>query len=53
MNEVSDIVLFFGRFHPLVVHLPIGFLFFAFILEVFARWKGNKVITEAVPLALQ
>ncbi len=52
MNEVSDIVLFFGRFHPLVVHLPIGFLFFAFILEVFARWKGNKTITSAVPLAL-
>jgi len=52
MNEVSDIVLFFGRFHPLVVHLPIGFLFFAFILEVFARWKGNKAVTAAVPLAL-
>ncbi len=52
MNEVSDIILFFGRFHPLVVHLPIGFLFFAFILEVFARWKKNDNITAAVPLAL-
>jgi len=36
----------------LEVHLPIGFLFFAFILEFFARWKGNKAITAAVPLAL-
>ena len=52
MNEVPDIVLFFGRFHPLVVHLPIGFLIFAFILEVWARWKKNLVVASAVPLAL-
>ncbi|WP_255452826.1 DUF2231 domain-containing protein [Aquimarina sp. RZ0] len=52
MKEVSDIVLFFGRFHPLVVHLPIGFLFFAFILEIFARYKKDKAFTVAVPLAL-
>lgn len=52
MKEVSDIVLFFGRFHPLVVHLPIGFLFFAFILEIFARYKKNTAYMVAVPLAL-
>ena len=38
MNEVSDIVIFLGRFHPLVVHLPIGFLLLAAIFE----WMGRK-----------
>ncbi|KGK30997.1 DUF2231 domain-containing protein [Cellulophaga sp. E6(2014)] len=51
-NSVPDIVLFLGRFHPLVVHLPIGFLFFAFVLEVFSRWKKNPVLTSGIPLAL-
>ncbi|WP_197494117.1 c-type cytochrome domain-containing protein [Lewinella sp. 4G2] len=31
--------LFFGRFHPLVVHLPIGFLLLAAVLE---WWPGSK-----------
>jgi uncharacterized membrane protein len=35
--ETSDIVLFFGRFHPLILHLPIGFLTIAFLLEVCSR----------------
>ncbi|MCR1026187.1 hypothetical protein NQT66_15300 [Cellulophaga baltica] len=51
-NSVPNIVLFLGRFHPLVVHLPIGFLFFAFVLEVFSRWKKNPVLTSGIPLAL-
>jgi len=51
-NGVPDIVLFLGRFHPLVVHLPIGFLFFAFVLEVFSRWKKNSLLTTGIPLAL-
>ncbi|AIY13458.1 DUF2231 domain-containing protein [Cellulophaga baltica] len=51
-NSVPDIVLFLGRFHPLVVHLPIGFLLFAFVLEVFSRWKKNPVLTSGIPLAL-
>ncbi len=52
MNEVSDFVLFLGRFHPLVVHLPIGFLFFAFILEMVAKYHKKELLKEAVPLAL-
>lgn len=52
MNEVSDFVLFLGRFHPLVVHLPIGFLFFAFILEIVAKYQKKELLKEAVPLAL-
>lgn len=38
-QEVSDIVLFLGRFHPLILHLPIGFLVMAVILEVASRFK--------------
>ncbi len=52
MKEVSDIVLFFGRFHPLVVHFPIGFLFFAFILEVLAQYQKKTLLKSSVPLAL-
>lgn len=37
MNETSDLVLFLGRFHPLLVHLPIGFLVLLVTLESLAR----------------
>jgi len=35
-----DLLQFFGRFHPLVVHLPIGFLIWGGILEYLVR-KGK------------
>jgi uncharacterized membrane protein len=38
-NPPSDWLLFFGRFHPLVVHLPIGFLVIAGVLEVLQLTK--------------
>ena len=37
---LADYALFFGRFHPLIVHLPIGFLLLAVVLEV---WPGDRV----------
>jgi uncharacterized membrane protein len=37
-----DILNFLGRLHPLVVHLPIGFLLIAFLLEWFKREKETK-----------
>ena len=37
MENTPDIVLFFGRFHPLVVHLPIGFLVLAIVAELISR----------------
>ncbi len=52
MNEASDFVLFLGRFHPLVVHLPIGFLFFAFVLEIYSKIKKDTTFTKGIPLAL-
>lgn len=34
----NDLVLFIGRFHPLLVHLPIGVLALLGTLEVLAKW---------------
>src|SRR5690606_10553505 len=51
-NNIPDLVLFLGRFHPLLVHFPIGFLFFAFILEIYGRRKKIPQLIDAVPLAL-
>ncbi|MEM6772553.1 MAG: hypothetical protein AAF597_18390, partial [Bacteroidota bacterium] len=39
---LSDFGLFIGRFHPLLVHLPIGFLLLAALLE---WWPGDKART--------
>ncbi|MGB3802131.1 MAG: c-type cytochrome domain-containing protein [Lewinella sp.] len=36
---LADFPLFVGRFHPLVVHLPIGFLLLAVVLE---WWPGER-----------
>ena len=47
-QEVSDIVLFFGRFHPLILHLPIGFLAIAFLLEILSRFDRFKSYQPAV-----
>lgn len=35
----ADLFLFLGRFHPLVLHLPIGMLVVAFFMQAFAIWK--------------
>ena len=40
--------LFIGRFHPLLVHLPIGMLIVAFILEVMSRNRRLAVLGAAV-----
>jgi uncharacterized membrane protein len=46
----TDILSFFGRFHPLFVHLPIGFLCFAMLIEVIHRWKKDAIILNILPL---
>lgn len=52
MNEVPDFVIFLGRFHPLLVHLPIGFLLFAFLLEIYQRIKKINDFNKAISAAL-
>jgi len=38
----SDSSLFFGRFHPLIVHLPIGILMVAALLELLSRMPSLR-----------
>jgi mono/diheme cytochrome c family protein/uncharacterized membrane protein len=39
MQSTPEIILFLGRFHPLLVHLPIGFLVLLVILEALSRTR--------------
>jgi hypothetical protein len=45
---VSDLGAFLGRFHPLVVHLPIGILIAAGLLEALARTRRFAGVRPAV-----
>lgn len=47
-----DVQLFFGRLHPLVVHLPIGFLILAFVFNLTAYFKKLPNLQVAVPFTL-
>ncbi|MCU0469044.1 MAG: ribonuclease inhibitor [Arcicella sp.] len=47
-NAPSDWAMFFGHFHPVVVHLPIGMLMIAAILEYIARKKNLSVLQPAI-----
>ncbi|MBD8488188.1 ribonuclease inhibitor [Echinicola sp. CAU 1574] len=51
-EETSDLWLFIGRFHPLIVHLPIGFIMLAFLMEVMARWPKFKHLEQSVSFVL-
>lgn len=48
----TDWTLFIGRFHPLVVHLPIGFLLLAAILELVNRRQKKTGWDSAISLSL-
>ena len=47
-DNPSDTLLFFGRFHPLIVHLPIGFLLLAVLAEFSTKWKKFKPIQNFI-----
>lgn len=46
------ITAFFGRFHPLLVHLPIGILFLAFLFECLSFNENYKGLRKAVQPSL-
>lgn len=46
-ESAPDWVLFLGRFHPLIVHLPIGILVIAALIEFFARKPRFAALREA------
>ena len=52
MNGTPDFVIFLGRFHPLVVHMPIGILSLAFVMELLSRREKYKGIGEATSFVL-
>jgi uncharacterized membrane protein len=43
---------FLGRLHPLLVHLPIGMLFLAYLLEIFSRFDRFSQLKPATTFAL-
>ncbi|GAA0881176.1 ribonuclease inhibitor [Algoriphagus jejuensis] len=49
---MENLDLFIGRFHPLLVHLPIGFLILAFLMWAFQIWKRTPLYREAIAFAL-
>lgn len=48
----DDLFLFVGRFHPLFVHLPIGFLMIAFLMEVCSRFKRFEYLKASISFVL-
>ncbi len=49
---MTEVIHFIGRLHPLLVHLPIGILVMAFLLDMFGRRKKFKVLGAGVPFVL-
>lgn len=47
MESTPDILIFLGRFHALAVHLPIGFVCIALLIEVFFR-KSNATTHRTI-----
>lgn len=52
LEAPSDWALFFGHFHPLIVHLPIGFLLIAGVLEAGRRLGKINVSDSAIGTVL-
>lgn len=50
LDNPPDVVLFFGRFHPVVVHLPIGFLIMAILAQLATRWSKFRPLEMFLPL---
>ena len=50
--DVPDFVLFLGRFHPLVVHLPIGFLLLAVIIALVSKRPKFQKLEVALDFIL-
>ncbi len=47
-----EVLQFFGRLHPLILHLPIGILALAFLMEWMSRYDKYAALKEAVGFAL-
>ena len=52
MESGGDMILFLGRWHPLLVHLPIGMLVMAFLFALLSRKGSYATLAPAVPVTL-
>ncbi|SHN32458.1 Uncharacterized membrane protein [Cyclobacterium lianum] len=52
MEQSSEIIIFFGRFHPLLLHLPIGFLVLGFLMELLSRKEQFAYLKPAIGFVL-
>ena len=50
--EPESWILFFGRIHTLMVHLPIGFLFIAFFFKLYKLYKPALQLNAAISITL-
>src|SRR5260370_18779549 len=50
--QLLDILTFLGHLHPLIVHLPIGFLLVAALLNLLSYSKRYSHLGHAVPFIL-
>lgn len=48
---VLEFSTFLGRFHPLFVHLPIGFLVLAILLEWYESYRKTEIKSRLIPIA--
>ncbi len=46
-----EFTTFIGRFHPLFVHLPIGFILLAILLEWWENFQKTKTTSKLIPIA--
>lgn len=49
---IEDLITFIGRFHPLWVHLPIGFLIIAVFFKAYVVFGKKTAMQEAVSFSL-
>ncbi|WP_449436475.1 DUF2231 domain-containing protein [Pedobacter steynii] len=49
---ILDIFTFSGRLHPLIVHLPIGFILLAALFDLLSYTKKYRYLKQSVPLIL-
>ncbi|MDH5399464.1 MAG: ribonuclease inhibitor, partial [Cyclobacteriaceae bacterium] len=51
-NTTPEWLLFLGRFHPIILHLPIGMLILAFLFELLSRFEKYISLSVAARLGL-
>jgi uncharacterized membrane protein len=51
-GNVPDFLIFLGRHHPIVLHLPVGLLAVIAFLEIFSWWRKIEIYDEAMYMLL-